>query len=196
MTPKLSILVPTLFSRLPVHFPRLMRKLERQAGQREDVEVLALFDNKTRSVGMKRNALLDLARGEYTVFIDDDDVIAPDYVQSIKRALECNPGVDCVSFHVQLYLANVKDRLCKYRLGVKKCKNTGTDGYIGHISHVHPWRAEIAKQFRFPDKSVGEDVAWSKRCCAAASTEVVIDRVLYNYMFNNAVTETRHETRW
>ena len=44
-----------------------------------------MLDNKRRSVGSKRNCLLDSAHGEYVSFIDDDDEVATDYVDKILR---------------------------------------------------------------------------------------------------------------
>jgi glycosyltransferase involved in cell wall biosynthesis len=35
-----------------------------------------LFDNRARSIGAKRQALADIARGKYIAFCDDDDDVA------------------------------------------------------------------------------------------------------------------------
>ena len=49
-----------------------------------------MFDNKKRSVGEKRQDLLNLAKGQYLVFIDDDDRISDDYISSIIQAMNEN----------------------------------------------------------------------------------------------------------
>ena len=68
--------------------PLLYSLLETQGVARlPDVECLYLLDNKRRTVGAKRNALLDMARGEYVSFIDDDDMVAADYVKRIHDAI-------------------------------------------------------------------------------------------------------------
>src|SRR3990172_4807579 len=95
---KLSILVPTIPSRLTNFYPNLMIQLLNQTKDRSDVEILSLFDNKHRSVGHKRQALIDLAQGEYLTFIDDDDRIAQTYVRDILEALYTNPNADCVVY--------------------------------------------------------------------------------------------------
>ena len=87
---KLSILIPTIPSRISTFFPTLTNKLLRQCKNRNDIEILGFFDNKKRSIGMKRQGLLDLIKGEYFVFIDDDDDISEDYIDEIFKALN-NP---------------------------------------------------------------------------------------------------------
>ena len=59
-----------------------------QIGSREDIEVIVLYDNKKRTIGQKRNALLDLAQGNHLVFLDDDDRISDDYILSIMEILD------------------------------------------------------------------------------------------------------------
>jgi glycosyltransferase involved in cell wall biosynthesis len=71
--PLLSILVPTVPSRVATMFPKAIQAILGQITDHKEVELLGLFDNKARTTGAKRNALLDIARGEYVVFIDDDD---------------------------------------------------------------------------------------------------------------------------
>src|SRR5258708_31376101 len=100
MTPiKLSILVPTVPSRMEFFYPRLMKQLLEQTAPYDNVEIISIFDNKKRSIGAKRITMLQLVQGEYVVSVDDDDRLAADYVSSIMEALEANPGVDCVVFN-------------------------------------------------------------------------------------------------
>lgn len=75
------------------------------------IEVLWLGDNKSISVGEKRNKLLSLSKGEYVCFIDDDDTVSPDYVAEIMNAIQSkSPALlslstspDVVCFNVQMY---------------------------------------------------------------------------------------------
>jgi hypothetical protein len=59
---KLSILVLTTPKRLSTFLPKIVTELCRQA-QCKDVEVLWLGDNYKRTVGAKRNALIDICNG-------------------------------------------------------------------------------------------------------------------------------------
>ena len=49
----------------------MIDNLSKQA-EGKPVEVLWLGDNYQRTVGAKRNALIDLAQGEYFAFVDDE----------------------------------------------------------------------------------------------------------------------------
>jgi Glycosyl transferase family 2 len=83
-----SILIAGIPERYHVVHPLLLSLLEHQAVARmPDVELLYLLDNRRRSVGAKRNALLGAATGEYVSFVDDDDQVANDYVQKIYREI-------------------------------------------------------------------------------------------------------------
>ena len=57
------------------------------------VEIRILSDNKEMSVGEKRNKLINMAKGEYFSFIDDDDLVSEEYVDQVLRKLRKNPDV-------------------------------------------------------------------------------------------------------
>jgi len=62
---------------------KIMKELLKQTQKYNNIELLAFFDNKKRTIGKKRQNMLQLAQGEYVVFIDDDDKIADDYIDEI-----------------------------------------------------------------------------------------------------------------
>lgn len=83
-----SILIAGIPERYHLVQPLLLSILEHQSVARmPDVELLYLLDNRRRSVGAKRNALLGAATGEYISYIDDDDSVSNDYVQKIYREI-------------------------------------------------------------------------------------------------------------
>ncbi len=86
-----SILTPSLPIRLD-QLGRLQEEIGRQIGD-QAVEHLAFIDNKRRSIGDKREALLQISRGEYVAFVDDDDWIAPNYVEKILESVRSAPDV-------------------------------------------------------------------------------------------------------
>lgn len=83
-----SILIAAVPERYHTVQPLLYSLLETQAvGRMSDIELLYLLDNKRRTVGAKRNALLDVARGEWISFIDDDDMVSDAYVRRVHDAI-------------------------------------------------------------------------------------------------------------
>ena len=65
---KLSILIPSVPSRRKTFLQRILDQLESQINT-NDIEIVVLYDNKKRTVGEKRNDLLNLARGQFLTFI-------------------------------------------------------------------------------------------------------------------------------
>ena len=95
----LSILTPTIPSRKE-QLSKLSEKIAKQSNDLA-VEHLSFADNRTRTIGAKRQSLLDIARGEYIAFVDDDDDIEPDYVSEILLAIKQGP--DVITFEQNSY---------------------------------------------------------------------------------------------
>lgn len=168
---KLSILIPTVPSRKFI-LPKLLEKLEKQAT--DLVQIVSLYDNKRWSVGLKRNHLLKLALGQYITYIDDDDDISDDYIESILQAMETSP--DLITFDVRYTSDKGDDYICEYGAGQRP-------------AHVHVWKYQSFT--KFPERDVGEDIRWVKDNLNKVTSTVHIDKVLYHYKFNSLTTETQ-----
>lgn len=189
---KLSILVPTVPSRRKNFYSTLMDELERQTKGRTDIELLALYDNKSRTLGEKRQNMVELANGEFLVFIDDDDRVSSDYVELIMDKLSTEPDTDCVVFDCICDLNNEKKIHCKYGIEYSYNNNISGKGYwTGKPAHTMVYRAEIAKKHAFKSINYGEDSDWVIRACQDIKKQSRIDKVLYFYDFRASTSETR-----
>lgn len=191
--PRLSLLVLTVPRRVRTYFPRLVGSLCAQADDyKGQVEVLALFDNRTRTIGTKRNALLDLAVGDYVAFIDDDDRVAMDFVRQVLVALDAHPGVDLVLYDAVVERPGRPDCLCRYDVTMEKpvFDPEPWRNYLGPPAHHHVWRAGLAKQFRFPDRNTGEDFAWTLAARTRVATWCYVHKSLYFYNYNILTSES------
>ena len=182
---KLSILVCTVPSRVHTFLPRIIDLLMLQNTQ--DVEILYLGDNKTMTVGAKRNALLSISKGDYVVFVDDDDYISDDYVEKILEAIK--EGSDCITFGVMCSINDGDFKPVKYSLSYNKDFNTPTE-YHRLPNHIMCVKRELVDWVRFSDKSYGEDIDYAKRLKKYLLTETRIPDILYYYYFNIKTTET------
>ena len=92
-----SILIPTMKSREPL-FREVLSEVERQISEitTAKIEVLYESDNGELTLGAKRNLLINRASGKYCCFIDDDDVISPNYLKTFLPMLDND--YDCASF--------------------------------------------------------------------------------------------------
>jgi glycosyltransferase involved in cell wall biosynthesis len=181
---RLSILIPSVPSRRE-KAAKLFDKLSAQAGN-EDVEILMLLDNKKRSIGLKRQALLDVARGDYVAFVDDDDFVAPTYVEAILEATLLD--LDVIVFDSYCSIDDGPTVLVRHSLTFPN-EQYNFAGFRRAAWHIHAWRADLARQSRFPDQSGTEDWAWAEPLNKLAQTQVKLDVPLYHYRFNSETTE-------
>jgi glycosyltransferase involved in cell wall biosynthesis len=166
---------------------KLSDELARQIGDKP-VEHLTLMDNKRRTVGEKRDALLRASRGQYVAFCDDDDLVREDYVDEILRAIQSNPGVDVITFSQQAVVNGVES-IIEFRLGNPNDQFNPYDLTRRNAWHVCAWRRGLAVQSFFPASSYGEDWQYASRLCAVAKTSAHIPRILHEYHHSSATTE-------
>jgi glycosyltransferase involved in cell wall biosynthesis len=147
-----------------------------------DIEVLT--DNSIKSIGEKRNALLQGASGEYVCFIDDDDWITANYIEHLMTAVES--GADCASL-MGLYSVDGKtDGVFEHSLKYEKWQTTNNQvKYERYPNHLNLIRSSIAKQFRFPKINFAEDHDWSTQIHKSGliKTEHHIPEIIYFYRF-------------
>lgn len=192
---KLSILMPALACRESLRL-RLMEVLQPQIDQfRDQVELLVDLDDGSHCIGRKRNELLARACGQYVCHIDDDDLVAPNYVQSVLDAIDRQP--DCVGFKVQRFS---DDRDIGYSVNSLAAgfyhKEKLPDGralYWRTPNHLNPIRRDLALRCKFPEMNFGEDTAFAKQLRPHLRTEWFIDEYLYLYYYRTPMTRM-HET--
>jgi glycosyltransferase involved in cell wall biosynthesis len=141
------------------------------------------------TVGDKRNLLIARAKGDYVVFIDDDDVVADSYIADILQALQENP--DCVTFKGQI-VSNPPEI---FRFDMTYPHNTWEQNKDGiHMrcpSSLCPIRTSIAKSVKFPSISCAEDRIWGISLYPLLQTQVHIDKILYFYYASLEETEAQ-----
>jgi len=172
MTIKLSILIPTLPNRIELFYLPLIKNLLKQIEPYNNIELISLFDNKKRTIGRKRQNMIDIIQGEYVCFIDDDDRISDDYVKLIMDTLNNNPNTDCVVFWSCINQPNMEDKIVKF----------GFEGRnIPPPCHVHVWKSSIVKKYEYKNINHGEDSDWINRAKNDIQNLSKIDKILYYY---------------
>ncbi|SRR5258706_5477897 len=170
-----SILVPTI----PHRHEKLLRLLDRLGEQMDgNVEVVLYRDNLEASYPAKCQTLLEAAAGEYVSFIDDDDLVAPDYIPKITEALTAGP--DYVGFIVDYSVDGVSQGHFFHSLS-----HPGWGVYTRDISHLNPIRRSIALQGKFEGPGHGADSNWAAqvRATGLCVSQMMIDEPLYYYLF-------------
>lgn len=181
----LSILTPAVPSRLG-QLARLTAELEKQIAS-SPVEHLVLLDNKRRTVGEKRDALLRAARGKYVAYVDDDDWISFDYVTALLRAAEHD--ADVITF-LQRATVNGLEGTVEFKLG--NPNEPFTRGGITRRDawHVCAWRRSLAICSHFPASNYGEDWEFARKLCSIPRLrETHIPVILHEYRHDSRTTE-------
>lgn len=184
---KLSILTPTIPERAS-QVSKLQTRIEAQisglktSGQ---VEHLILSDNRTRSIGAKRQALVDIARGQYIAFVDDDDDISDCYIADLLRAIET--AADVITFQ-QHAIYNGLESTVHFRLG--QGDGAFTPGGITQRDawHVCAWKRDTVAGCQFLETNYGEDRAWALQARKRAKTETHIPKILQTYRHDRDLT--------
>jgi len=169
-----------------------MTELSQQAASHPGVEILALFDNRRWTIGAKRQTMLNIARGRYFAFLDDDDSVAPDFVQAILDAIAAQPDADVILYQTMCVRPGKPDYICHYDKSIKKpvFDKEPHKVYYGPPAHHHIWRTEFGRQFSFPDQNVGEDFAWTLAARTHIRAQHKIERPLYWYNCNQDTSES------
>lgn len=194
--PMWDILIPTLGERRAL-FDRLMGVLMPQvdaAGGR--VRVVGWFNNGEPTLAdIRQRMILDPSRARYVSFVDDDDLVSPDYVPEILAALDLSP--DYVGFQVQCYSDGNPVAVAYHDLDHGRWVNL-SDRYLRDISHLNPIRTTLARRadFRRSRRGSGEDRVWAEqiRRGRVLRDQVVIPRIMYHYLHTNPGSATG--SRW
>ncbi len=199
---KLSILILSLPDRIK-YLQKLVTNLENQIGERQDVEILSLMDNRSYNVSEKRNSLMALARGTHLTWIDDDDNVADNYIERILDTLEKNPDTDVISFDQQCYLDGIPARVFA-KMGNPHHVATidpSTGVYKDMLRppyHWCIWKSDLAKseKFRFgvwfQGSHVGEDIDWLQRLYPKVKSDVYLKgEYLHIYTYWKDLSESK-----
>ncbi len=175
----LSILIATMPSRLD-KLDSLMAELNKQCNPYpEQIEIL-IDPVISYNIGTKRNKLLEKAKGDYIVFIDDDDHIFPNYTWSIIQA--CSIGNDCIGISGIITINGKNQRQWHISKEYGKWHQSGSI-YYRTPNHISPVKRELALQAGFPEIAFAEDAEYSRRLLPLLKTETIIKGNLYHYDF-------------
>lgn len=189
-----SILICTLEERKAWFEPLYNKILQqiKEVGLNDHIEVLYFLDNREASIGHKRNALFDAARGEYVNFLDDDDDIHANYIAMLYECMRKKPDVvklmGIITFHgksPRLFVHSIQYKTYFEHNGI----------YFRPPNHLNPMKRSLAMKFRFPEQgprgNFGEDFDWSMEIAKAGllKTEEAVDEPYYFYRYGETFDE-------
>lgn len=182
-TPLISILICSLEVR-KFQLANLIYTLNLQIENPLEVEILTNIDKGQKTVGQKRNELLDLAKGEFICYCDDDDSVSDNYIEHLLAGI--SKGVDCCSLKGSYSVNGAYNGLFEHSIKYRGwATSKGKIKYLRYPNHLNCIKSSIAKQFKFPEINMGEDKDWSTQIHKSRllKTEYYIDEILYYYNY-------------
>lgn len=186
----LSILIPTVAGR-EAAFDNLQTELLKQIRQNkatEKVEILSQKDNKEISIGAKRQLLYEMAKGKYSVQIDDDDSVSKDFIKDVLIATKQNP--DCIGYFERCTMDGVIKK-SKISIECKEWKDVNSNGlnFLRTPFFKTPILTSLCLQVGVKDMRYAEDHDFAKRIFQLLKNEIFIEKEMYYYSANSMPIE-------
>lgn len=145
--------------------------------------VFRILHQKNAGVSAARNAALKVASGEWVVFVDADDVVAPNYFSVLVDAAQSHGEVDLLAFgYVEFN-----------EMSIPTFRNSGLPWQVVDISErlslsvidIDLWRAAFRRAVMpsrlFRPYCRGEDMLFVSECLCTARKLAVSSQTLYGY---------------
>jgi hypothetical protein len=164
---KLSVLIPTVSPRRSL-LSRLLWSVTSQLG---DFEIVVHAGDDI-PMGDKLNRMFTVAKGEYVVCVDDDDMLADSYMEQVLP--KCG-DVDFVGYRILVLHDGAFWMEVEHRGDV-----SGWGETIRGVGPKCPIRRELALQVPFGN-AYTDDQRWSLEVGRLVKTSAYVDRPLYVY---------------
>ena len=156
-----------------------LNELHPSLGEVEIVSIISpKFTDGGGSIGHKRQQGLLESKGRYVIWLDDDDDIAPNYVEELARL--ANKGADVCTF-------NNISKFNNFWMVVLMHFNTKIDeqAHPGIIKRrpysICAYRRGVLRGVTFPDVNMAEDAAFIEQALKRCRTYAHTDAILHEY---------------
>lgn len=190
MSFKLGILIATVEDRRE-QYDSLMQSFLNQANH-PNIIIITDCDNKEKSIGKKRQYLLETANKcncEWIVFFDDDDLPSENYIRLILDTINSNPDIDCIGINGTMTTNGANHQSWCHILGEtwREGKPNEKFTYYRPIIHFNPVKLELALKAGFKDMRYGEDRDYSDRLNPLLKKMAYIEQPLFHYNYSNKI---------
>lgn len=133
-------------------------------------------------VSAARNKGLQIASGEWLLFVDADDVVSHDWLEVVNRVIEEVDNVDIVRWGMQEFVDSTSfedvgpNQISVFELG----DTLGGSAFTWNFWR-QAYRRTIVEGLRFPPYVIGEDLVYSYAASFRAIKIAIIDKSLYGY---------------
>lgn len=149
---------------------------------------IRVIHKKNGGLSDARNAAIDVAAGEYLTFVDSDDTVTQDYIETLYRLVEkyqCKVGVACLRTYLEgtvpqtnqpPYLEKISDKLEGIQdMFYQELFDTTAPGKIYH-------RSLFQTGIRYPVGLLYEDLPTTYLLFLQSDRIAFCNRIVYNYL--------------
>lgn len=141
---------------------------------------IVFIDKKNEGVSKTRNKGIQIARGDFVAFVDNDDLVEPDYLETLYQSMLQSDADAVFSGYTRMTYSGKK-------LFKESLNQTEWSKYIVMAPWAKLYRKQILldNQIQFFDYGIGEDVAFNLQFLAATDKVNIISYSGYKWMFND-----------
>jgi len=147
-----------------------------------EVEIIEINSPKLldggESIGKKRNIGMNQAKGKYVIWLDDDDNISPDYVETLLRLAESN--ADVLTFNQLCKFENYW-MIVKMNLSILEDEQARPGIIERRPYSICAFKKEVVKNIKWIDANINEDVNFINEALKLVKTECNSERILHEY---------------
>lgn len=151
---------------------------------RECDKRIKVIHQKNSGVSTARNTALEIAGGDWIMFVDGDDVVRTGWLEEIRRAITEYPEADAIHFeHMQFndgneinWPKNEKREFISYVY-----RDVVPDVFLRGEFCCKVYSRKLIGSIRFRNRIRGEDSVFLVECMDRAQTIVAITGVIYGY---------------
>lgn len=139
------------------------------------------------SIGKKREALLMRAEGRYLCYLDSDEKIAGNYLETLVRL--CQSKADVITFRS---LANLDSYWSVVDMSLSNSENEETNPtkLTRRLPwHICPVKSHLAKVHKFDDSNYGEDFGWMGKVLKGCTSEAHTEAIIHQYVHRTSISE-------
>lgn len=155
----------------------------------EKFDFIKVFSQKNSGIAKTRNKGIDLSKGDYLMFIDNDDYIDSYYVEIFVNTIQKRRADIVIGGYKRV---NTNNKVLFHN----KPKNNNWSKY----TIIAPWSKIYKKEVitkvgaSFLDYGIGEDVYFNLKLFSSNLNIVTIDYEGYNWFYNDkSVSNTKHK---
>lgn len=149
---------------------------------------IRVFHQENSGVSAARNRGLDEAQGTWIVFVDGDDALRKNALESLADCIKRNPDADLIGYG-SVHKKEISQEDLKYRCSIRTAKGQIFDcSSVTHfkaLNHYVVWseafKRNILGSLRFEPLKNGEDVLFCNGIALRSNNYLELDEKLYIY---------------